>query len=43
MNENGKVTVTLDGEVKNAKIQVIGGASDGKVLDVANNTVVYEA
>ena len=43
MNENGKVTVTLDGEVKNAKIQVIGGASDGKVLDVASNTVVYEA
>ena len=43
VNENGKVTVTLDGEVKNAKVQVIGGASDGNVLDVTNNTVVYEA
>ena len=43
VNENGKVTVTLDGEVKNAKIQVIGGASDGKVLDVKENTVVFDA
>ena len=43
VNENGTVSVTLDGEVKNAKVQVIGGASDGKVLEVANNTVVYEA
>ena len=43
VNENGKVTVTLNGEVKNAKVQVIGGASDGKVLDAAGNTVVYEA
>ena len=43
VKENGKVTVTLDGEVKNAKIQVIGGASDGKVLEVKENTVVYDA
>ena len=43
VNENGTVTVTLDGEVKNANIQVIGGASDGKVFDAKENTVVYEA